>query len=378
MITRIALSFQYIIFLGKTNYMSILTRQERKRLVIELYNQGKTYRETSKEARISPRDIGVILNKIVEEKTEGSKEENNNDADKNKEEEQQSLSLSTQAYKLFSEGKTPLEVSITLDLRESEATKFCREYWKLEQLHNLNMVHEEIKEDDIGYFLKLYKLAKAKGMGIEQVIDVLAIANNDLPSIEEQLKKLRNDICTLQSQKHTCKRILHQLNNQIVTSSRLLNSFRISCDTQRRKIENLNNERARLESIVTGFKRDNEEYLKIKQIAYEEVKSVLTNNKIFLRFATASVIESLKRNPELCNFVLNDISNNNDTDLTSYESNFLSLMLPEQQQQQSFSYRNDDIYSAVILGETEKLYNTFITKLTNGVMATASVASRTS
>jgi DNA-directed RNA polymerase specialized sigma subunit len=49
--------------------MTILTRQERERLVIELYyNQGKTYREISKEARISPRDIGVILNRVVEEK----------------------------------------------------------------------------------------------------------------------------------------------------------------------------------------------------------------------------------------------------------------------------------------------------------------------
>jgi hypothetical protein len=48
--------------------MTILTRQERDRLVLELYNQGKTYREISKEARISPRDIGVILNKIAEEK----------------------------------------------------------------------------------------------------------------------------------------------------------------------------------------------------------------------------------------------------------------------------------------------------------------------
>ena len=37
--------------------------------MIELYyNQGKTYREISKEARISPRDIGVILNRVVEEK----------------------------------------------------------------------------------------------------------------------------------------------------------------------------------------------------------------------------------------------------------------------------------------------------------------------
>ncbi|HYX56328.1 MAG TPA: sigma factor-like helix-turn-helix DNA-binding protein, partial [Nitrososphaeraceae archaeon] len=68
--------------------MSILTRQEKERLVIELYyNQGKTYREISKEARISPRDIGVILNKGIEEKTEGLKEEQqeDNDSDKNQE-----------------------------------------------------------------------------------------------------------------------------------------------------------------------------------------------------------------------------------------------------------------------------------------------------
>jgi DNA-directed RNA polymerase specialized sigma subunit len=49
--------------------MTILTREERERLVLDLYyNQGKTYREISKEARISPRDIGVILNKAVEQK----------------------------------------------------------------------------------------------------------------------------------------------------------------------------------------------------------------------------------------------------------------------------------------------------------------------
>jgi dimeric dUTPase (all-alpha-NTP-PPase superfamily) len=116
------------------------------------------------------------------------------------EEEQQHSSLSTQAYKLFSEGKTPLEVAIALNLKESEATKFCREYWKLKQLHNLNMVYEEIK-DDIASFLKLYKLSKTKGLGVQQVIDVLEIANNDLPSIEERFKRLRTDVSMLQSQK---------------------------------------------------------------------------------------------------------------------------------------------------------------------------------
>jgi hypothetical protein len=155
------------------------------------------------------------LNKIIEEKTtEGLNEElqqqdNNTDTQKNQE---QHLSLSTQVYKLFSDKKTPLEVAIELNLRESEATKFCREYWKLKQLHNLNMVYAEIK-DDIASFLKLYKLSKAKGMSIQQVIDVLEIANDDLPSIEERFKRLRNDVSMLQSQKHTCKRNLYQLNN---------------------------------------------------------------------------------------------------------------------------------------------------------------------
>ena len=56
--------------------MAILTRKGRERLVLELYyNQGKTYREISKVARISPRDIGIILNKVIEEKTKESKEE---------------------------------------------------------------------------------------------------------------------------------------------------------------------------------------------------------------------------------------------------------------------------------------------------------------
>ena len=223
------------------------------------------------------------------------------------------------------------------------------------------MVYEEIK-DDIGYFVKLYKLAKAKGMGVQQVVDSLTIANNDLPAIEERFKKLRDDVSMLQSQKHACKRNVYQLNNQIATTSRTLASFRISYERERREIENLCNEKAKLESIVIEFKNNNEEYLKVKQAAEEKVKSVLTTGKILLKFATASVIESLKRNPELCNILLNDVSDNN---TASYGSSRLSLISSEQQQ--SFN----DMYSAVLLEEAEQLYNKLTTKLTNEVMATA-------
>jgi hypothetical protein len=141
----------------------------------------------------------------------------------------------------------------------------------------------------------------------------------------------------------------------------------MSCIRERRAIRNLYNEKQRLEALVSDFRSNNQEYIKIKQVAEEKVISVLTNGKILLRFATASVIESLRRNPELCNFVLNDISNNYDTDTTSYGSNSLMLMLPGEQQ--PFNYNSADVYTALMLEEAEKLYNELTTKLTNRVIA---------
>jgi hypothetical protein len=334
--------------------MSILTRPERERLVLELYNQGKTIREIAKEVRMSFRDIGAILNKTFVEKAEGSKEQ---------QEEIQQLSVSSQAYKLFSERKTPLEVAIELNLGESEATKLYKEYWKLKQLHNLNMVYEETK-GDIEPFLKLYKLAKRKGIGVKQVVDILAIANNDLPALEWRFKRLGNDMSMLQFQKRIDERNLYQLNNKIAATTKLLNSFRMSCGRERREIENLYNEKARLEGIVTEFKNTNGEYLdKIKQAAEDKLKGVLTNGKLLLQFATFSVIESLRSNPELYHFI--SYSSSVKTTSNTYGSNYLSLVSSRrQQQQQSFN----DSYTALILEEAEKLYNKLMTELANRVI----------
>jgi ABC-type methionine transport system ATPase subunit len=101
----------------------------------------KTKHEIAKDARISFEDIGVILNKAVEEKrTEGSKEQQDNNIVGKNDQKKMHISI-PQAYKLFSNRKVLLEVAVALNLRESEATKFYKEYWKLKQLHNLNIVY---------------------------------------------------------------------------------------------------------------------------------------------------------------------------------------------------------------------------------------------
>jgi predicted RNase H-like nuclease (RuvC/YqgF family) len=198
-------------------------------------------------------------------------------------------------------------------------------------------------------------------MDVKQIVNLLAIANDDLPAIEERFKRLRNDISALQFQKRIDERNLYQLNNQIASTTKLLTSYRISSIRERKEIENLHNEKSRLEAVVTQFKNNNEEYLKIKKTAEEKVKDVLTNGKLILKFATFSVIESLRMNPKLYNFVIHDNSNNTNI---IYGSNYPSLMLSGlQQHQQSFN----DSYTALILKEAEKLYNKLTTQLTNKI-----------
>ena len=80
------------------------------------------------------------------------------------------------------------------------------------------MVYEELK-GDIEPFLKLYGLSKDVNIGVKQVVNLLIIVNNDLPSIEKRFKRLRNHISTLQFQKRIDERNLYQLNNQIASTT---------------------------------------------------------------------------------------------------------------------------------------------------------------
>jgi len=109
--------------------ITLTISEERKKTVIDLYyDQGKITREIAKTQRMSIRDISIIL------KEEESRRQKYKD-------QQQQEEISAQAYELFSQGKTPLQVAISLKIRQSVATKLYREYWNLKRLHKLNLIY---------------------------------------------------------------------------------------------------------------------------------------------------------------------------------------------------------------------------------------------
>jgi DNA-binding Lrp family transcriptional regulator len=110
----------------------VLTRQEKERIVLDLYNQRTPIREIAKQAGMSFRDIGSIVDKAEEEKEA-------------KEGQAQQTYMSTQAYKLFSEAKTLVQVAINLNLRENEVTQYYREYCTLTGLTLLMRFIKKLK-----------------------------------------------------------------------------------------------------------------------------------------------------------------------------------------------------------------------------------------
>ena len=135
--------------------------QDRTKRVIDLYfNQHKTYAEIAQIERISPRYIHAII------KEEQARWQQHKD-------QQQQEEQSSKGYKLFSEGKRPVQVAITLNLGQPEVTKLYRKYWKLKWLHKLYAAYTELVDKSIGDFLKLYILAKKEVISKKQVVNLL-------------------------------------------------------------------------------------------------------------------------------------------------------------------------------------------------------------
>jgi predicted transcriptional regulator len=262
-----------------------MTRQEREKAVLDLYhNQGKTVRDIAKELRMSFRDIGSILNKADEaqrkEKQQQDLDNNVSDEKHHQQEQQQMLSLSTQAYKLFSEGKSLIQVAVALNQKESEITRSYKEYIKLNQMHDLNIVYEELR-GDITPFLKLYRSVKAAGMSEEHAVNLLRIANDDdnLPAVEHRYNGLKQEVNSLEIIKLNSNRTLQDLRKQILTLRKTLGFCDLTYKQQSEKIAGLHAKRIALEDLVRRFENNNEEYLKIDQTVKDRVSSILSDGK---------------------------------------------------------------------------------------------------
>ena len=322
--------------------------EERKRRVIDLYyNQGKTTHEIAEIERMSIRDISAIL------KEEEARRQKYKD-------QQQQEEKSSKAYEFFSDGKTTVEVAIELNLRESEATKYYREYWKLKRLHILNSIYHAT-DGKLWTFLKLYKqLINEKGMSVDQVINVVDIAIHKLPYMETLYEQVTDQIDKMQRTRQGLVNDIAGLECKLS----VLDKTAFSCEQERmrteQRVQGLTDKKDKLEKLIANI-LNGEGYSKLKAIVKENVKAVLSDNRKLISISFVALIQTIKADPQMVNLILN-ISSANDGEHKD-NNNIIKYL-----------QSNKDS----ILNLVEKNYQNLVEALTNDAVNTAAADSSSS
>jgi plasmid maintenance system antidote protein VapI len=150
--------------------------EEKKNLVIQFHEEGKTQREIAKTAHMSVRDISKIIRKI-----EGISEEK---------------SVEIQALDLFQQGKKPIEVAVELNLNALKTTKLYKDYLKLEGFHKVVLLYEEIN-DNLSLLLKLYYAIIQNGIKPNEIVNLIK-NSNELANLKTAILIKKNELYSIE------------------------------------------------------------------------------------------------------------------------------------------------------------------------------------
>ena len=298
---------------------------------MDLYENGNSYREIAKEARVSLRDIKGIL-----DRANGV----------------QSLSKASQAYQMFSEGKSPMEVAIALDLREPEVTQLFKESWTLKQIYDLNSIYLETK-GNLGLFVKLFTLSQEAGINAEHVVRILRLAEDDLSRLEGKYYNLKSQVKLLEETKESLIRIMQDYNDQVTALGKSFDNYCRLCQEEEVNLSNLQKERLKAEALVTQFQENDREYLRIRNVVEEKVYSALSNGAMLLKLAVSIVIQSIRNSP--------------DQYISMIQNNFSSVSynIPSE------FYINDHLtqhFETILVNDAAKMYNNLAKNLIDEIL----------
>ena len=145
----------------------ILTRKEKENLVINVAEASKTTRHLSQVAHISPKDIGTIIRRYT---VEDSEYQGN------------SQSLNSRAFKMFSDGKSLVNVAIALDIGADEVLGIHNDYLRLLNLDSLMTLYRDLDDNDFNLLVYLYRQLKWEGLANRNdILNVVQMEDNLAP-----------------------------------------------------------------------------------------------------------------------------------------------------------------------------------------------------
>ena len=204
-------------------------------------------------------------------------------------------------------------------------------------------------------------------MGVDQAINLIKNANDDLPTLEEKYQKVKREVSSLEFKKLEAERTLNDLLDQIDKSENMVEWLQTSCQEEEDSLDELELKKVRLKRLVKQFKENDAEYLMIKRTVQNKVSNLLSDGKGILKVALNSLMESMKTDPQKY------------IDLIKYNGSSSALNTALQYtrynhvQQPFASFDNFyEEYKTTLLKDAEKLYNKLVKDWTEQIITECS------
>lgn len=160
--------------------------------------------------------------------------------------------MNAKAYRLFAQGKNPVEVLKELRLSETETTKYYMEYLRLVQLPGLSLTFKELgSARAVSYFSKLSNIAAAEQLTVEEVIRLLRIVkNNPLSYVEARIEEVKKMLFCLESELEEQKSVLFHYNEKIEQAKLILNGWEKARKELREEVRRIYDEKQTIQNLV--------------------------------------------------------------------------------------------------------------------------------
>jgi len=188
-------------------------------------------------------------------------------------------------------------------------------------------------------------------MGIPQVINLLRIANNQLPSVEHRYEMLQKQNNNLESILGTQAKEFQNLSNQITYMNKRLDDIKSECSTENATLEYLRQQIAKLGAFVYNFRNNDDGYTKLIKTIEEEVLRILSNKKALLKLAVLSIAESIRNNPDKYSSLISSRNDNSNSSLTTVGYDTGQYIGPDD------LHISQNYHVEMLLEEAEKLLN---------------------
>ena len=232
-----------------------MNKKQKEALVTAMLEKGESYRDIAQKAKVSPNTIKAISNRA------GLGE---------------STSISSRAFELYVQQKTPVEVTIALNLEAEKAINYYHEYFMLLGITEFTKAYLQVK-DNPWPFINLVQKAR---IGEGEVVELLKIANGYLPRVRLEYDRVKEEKSLLQAELNSWKAELNSIARtyqQFVDRNVALKKRE---DELRLNISELERKETRLNESLSEFQDNNAD----NNCLAPEVKQedIISTNNVFI------------------------------------------------------------------------------------------------